>query len=160
MATNDSSDASAATRGALTGRWRRQVEQSDMAGLDKAMDLMEVNFIVRTAGRILKCIELRDTEESFSTVIKAGGILDVRETFPWSGEAREHPRRDKRRGKATGRVYHHQKGICVHAEFGGPKPGEAIDYYALMPDGRLKVESIVNVHGGGSQTYNMLYMRD
>lgn len=48
--------------------------------------------------------QIQDTEEHFRTTLKAGGIMDVVETYPWSGEEVVHGRRDKRKGSHSGRV--------------------------------------------------------
>ncbi len=43
-------------------------------------------------------------------MIKAGGIMDVVECYPWTGEVLTHGRRDKRKGVHTGRVVRTEEG--------------------------------------------------
>ena len=49
-------------------------------------------------------MQVEDTEEYFKTVLKAGGIMDVVELYPWKGETVIHKRRDKRKGTHSGHV--------------------------------------------------------
>ena len=45
-----------------------------------------------------------DTSDEFKFIVKAGGIMDVVERYPWTGEEQQHKRRDKRAGYHVGRV--------------------------------------------------------
>lgn len=49
-------------------------------------------------------LQIEDKETYFKTTLKAGGIMDVVEQYPWSGETVEHSRRDKRPGSHHGCV--------------------------------------------------------
>ena len=54
-------------------------------------------------GRRLNGVsQVEDTEKYFKTTLKAGGIMDVVEQYPWTGETVEHGRRDKRKGTHRG----------------------------------------------------------
>lgn len=67
--------------------------------------------------------QLEDAQSHFATNMKAGGVLDVVERYPWTGEAVEHPRRDKRRGRHTAYVRRTEDGhpciVCVALVPGG-----------------------------------------
>lgn len=54
--------------------------------------------------------QIEDTSDFFKTTLKAGGVMDVVEQYPWSGVTVEHKRRDKRAGSHTGRVSHSNDG--------------------------------------------------
>lgn len=58
-------------------------------------------------------MQIEDTEESFAFTLKAGGVLDVKECFPRTGEQVEHNRRDKRRGKRRGRLEQTPEGPII-----------------------------------------------
>lgn len=59
-------------------------------------------------------MQIEDTPESFTMVMKAGGILDVREKYLWTGERAMFGRRDKKRGKAVGYVVRDpRRGPCI-----------------------------------------------
>lgn len=57
--------------------------------------------------------QIEDTDDHFKTVIKAGGIMDVVECYPWTGEVLTHGRRDKRKGVHTGRVLRTPEGPSI-----------------------------------------------
>lgn len=58
-------------------------------------------------------VQLQDNEEYFETNLKAGGILDVIERYPWTGEPVQHTRRDKRSGRHTAYVTRTEDGPCI-----------------------------------------------
>ena len=55
-------------------------------------------------------MQVEDTEEYFKTTLKAGGLMDVVEKYPWTGETVIHKRRDKRKGTHTGNVQRTNEG--------------------------------------------------
>ena len=59
------------------------------------------------------CLQIEDTPEHFRTVIKAGGIMDVVEQYPWSGKEQQHSRRDKRSGHHLGKVVRSEQGPAI-----------------------------------------------
>jgi hypothetical protein len=73
-----------------------------------ACDAVELNKILRMGVSLVNTLDVVDerggADAHFATTLKAGGILDVKEKYPWSGREVEHSRRDKRRGKHVGRV--------------------------------------------------------
>jgi hypothetical protein len=105
--------ASLSTRpaGALTGTWKKDWEASDP--MDAACDLVELPWLLRKALRVLSTLKVEENEEHFKTTIKAGGIMDVVERYPFSEEYVKHGRRDKRRGQHTGRVVGTDRGPCI-----------------------------------------------
>lgn len=58
-------------------------------------------------------VQIEDTPDHFKTVIKAGGIMDVVEQYPWTGQELKHSRRDKRSGHHTGNVIKTEKGPAI-----------------------------------------------
>ena len=54
-----------------------------------------------------------ETEEHFTTRLKAGGLMDVVESYPWDGTERTFGRRDKRSGPLVGRVCRTPNGPAI-----------------------------------------------
>ena len=114
-----------------------------------ACDAVELNGILRMGVGLVNTLDIVDerqgssggsggsSEAYFATTLKAGGILDVRERYPWSGAQVEHSRRDKRRGKHSGRV-----SLVEVAEAGGDEGGNS---------GGGAVEGGARGGGGGEQ---------
>lgn len=105
----------------LTGRWHKLKAESD--DMRAACDAVELNAVLRMGVGLVNTLDIADervkgSEGYFATTLKAGGILDVRERYPWSGAKVEHSRRDKRRGKHSGRV------SLVEVEEGGDEQEE------------------------------------
>lgn len=105
---------------------------------------------------------MESTTEYFKTIVKAGGILDIVECFPWSGEKKEFPRRDKRRGKMSASVRLMQDGIFVDCEWGGPYAGKATDEYTLSEDGtKLIMKTVLFFHEANEQCeYTNVFVRE
>ena len=57
--------------------------------------------------------QIEDNPQFFQTNIKAGGIMDVVERYPWTGEEKQHSRRDKRAGHHNGRIVKTDKGPSI-----------------------------------------------
>lgn len=58
-------------------------------------------------------LQIEDTPDYLRTVIKAGGIMDVVEQYPWNGQERQHSRRDKRGGHHHGKVVRTERGPAI-----------------------------------------------
>lgn len=58
-------------------------------------------------------MQIEDTPDHFRTVIKAGGIMDVVEQYPWTGQEQQHSRRDKRSGHHSGKVVKTDNGPAI-----------------------------------------------
>lgn len=103
----------------LTGRWHKLKADSD--DMRAACDAVELNAVLRMGVSLVNTLDIADErrgpEAHFATTLKAGGILDVRERYPWSGARVEHSRRDKRRGKHSGSVSLVE--VAEEAEVGG-----------------------------------------
>lgn len=65
--------------------------------------------------------QIDDTKEHFKTVIKAGGIMDVVECYPWTGEQCTHSRRDKRWGLHKGGVVRTAEGPSIRYGLRAPR---------------------------------------
>ncbi len=87
----------------VTGTWKKLPNKSD--SMDEACDIVELPWVFRKALKFLNTLVLVDDRRtSFKTVLKAGGIMDVVEEYPWTGDIVKHSRRDKRKGIHTGKV--------------------------------------------------------
>eukprot|EP00191_Tetraselmis_sp_GSL018_P003269 CAMPEP_0177605450 /NCGR_PEP_ID=MMETSP0419_2-20121207/16705_1 /TAXON_ID=582737 /ORGANISM="Tetraselmis sp., Strain GSL018" /LENGTH=133 /DNA_ID=CAMNT_0019099595 /DNA_START=395 /DNA_END=792 /DNA_ORIENTATION=+ len=80
--------------------------------------------------------QIADTESSFSTTVKAGGLMDVVEVYPKSGATVSHARRDKRWGRHWGRLVQTEAGPSIVVEWGEPYAGRCSDTFELSSDGR------------------------
>ncbi|KAL4425760.1 hypothetical protein ABPG75_009776 [Micractinium tetrahymenae] len=105
--------------------------------------------------------QLEDAGEHFKTVLKAGGIMDVVEQYPWSGEEVVHPRRDKRSGTHTGHVMRTERGPCIQVEWGEPFAGRGTDTFELSPDGSTLTQHTVmeGTVSGEQVKYKTIYYR-
>ena len=59
------------------------------------------------------CIQVQENDQSFQTVVKAGGLMDVKECYGWDGAPKVYRRRDKRKGVHTGFVTRSEDGHPV-----------------------------------------------
>ena len=57
--------------------------------------------------------QIKDTADNFRTVIKAGGIMDVVEQYPWNGQEQQYSCRDKRAGHHHGKVVKIDRGPAI-----------------------------------------------
>ena len=70
------------------------------AGLSTRLQIANAHCSTETIHRI----QIEDTWDYLQTKVKAGGIMDVSERYPWTGQQQQHPRRDKRAGVLTGKA--------------------------------------------------------
>ncbi|BDA46897.1 hypothetical protein COCOBI_09-3500 [Coccomyxa sp. Obi] len=117
----------------LSGSWRKDRENSD--SMDAPCELIRLPWIYRKALLVLNNMEVEDTEEYIKTTLKAGGLMDVVECYPWSGEIVKHKRRDKRKGHHLGRVVRTEKGPCIEVTWENPYGGDGTDTFVLSEDG-------------------------
>ena len=145
----------------LTGRWRKDKAASQ--DMTAAMDAVELASPLRWAVGILSTLDVVDDSQAFATTIKAGGVLDVRERYPWDLAAPPvvHPRRDKRRGGHTGRVLRSEGGHpVIRVEWGPPHGGVCDDEFILSEDGRtLTQRTTMVVDGVPVPPYDTVYRR-
>ena len=165
----------------LTGRWKKVKAESD--DMRAACDAVELNRILRAGVSLVNTLDLADErlgpDAHFATTLKAGGVLDVRERYPWSGAAVEHSRRDKRRGRHSGRVSLVEveaegEGEGAKAPEEGPKRlhprisvtwddplgGECTDTFVLSPCGRKLTQlSVLSVRGKEAVRYKTVFAR-
>lgn len=62
-------------------------------------------------------MQIEDNSEYFQTNIKAGGIMDMVERYPWSGQEKQHSRRDKQGGHHFGKIVKTDKGPSIQCAF-------------------------------------------
>ena len=145
----------------LTGRWKKDKNASQ--DMTAAMDAVELATPLRWAVGILSTLDVTDDGTSFGTTIKAGGVLDVRERYPWDPAAPTvvHPRRDKRRGSHTGRVLRSEGGHpVIRVEWGPPHGGVCDDEFILSEDGRALIQrTTMVVDGVPVPPYDTVYRR-
>ncbi|KAK2075780.1 hypothetical protein QBZ16_001521 [Prototheca wickerhamii] len=69
--------------------WQKDKEASD--SMDPVCELMQLGWVMKTAIKVISKMQIEDTEESFAFTLKAGGVLDVKECFPRTGEQWDDP---------------------------------------------------------------------
>lgn len=119
----------------LTGKWRKNKNKSDC--MREACDMVELPFVFRKALAFLNVLEIQDDGEYFRTVLKAGGIMDVVEEYPW-GDSKPvvHRRRDKRKGTHVGSVRTGEDGHPqIVVTWDDPFGGVCSDTFVLSKDG-------------------------
>ena len=118
----------------FTGVWKKDRDVSD--SMHEACELMALPWILRQALTVLNTLQLEENDETFTTIVKAGGLLDLVETYPWTGEQVRLPRRDKRRGKHSGRVLRlAEDQVCIEAKWEDPIGGFCVETFILSSDG-------------------------
>ena len=53
-----------------------------------ACDAVALPWVLRKAMLLISDLAIVDSETHFETRLKAGGVLDVRESYPWTGQVR------------------------------------------------------------------------
>lgn len=145
---------------ALTGRWKKCKEASDP--MDEACDMVALPWVYRKAIGVLNNLEVEDTEQHFRTNLKAGGIMDVIEQYPWSGDKVVHPRRDKRRGQHTAHVVRTEAGHpCIVCSWEDPYGGDCTDTFELSTSGdTLMQHTDMSIRSNGRRTqYKTVFQR-
>lgn len=148
------------TPASLTGIWKKDRDASD--GMKEACDLVALSFILRRAITLLNTFAIEDSSTHFKTTIKAGGVLDVRESYPKTGEIVLHSRRDKRSGSHRGRVIYTEQGHpCIEATWDDPYGGECWDVFILSPgdDNVLEQHTEMKMINGKGAKYKTVYRR-
>ncbi|PRW45614.1 hypothetical protein C2E21_6092 [Chlorella sorokiniana] len=144
----------------LTGRWRKCKESSD--SMTDAFEMVELPWLFRKAVAVLNVLELEDTADHFSTTLKAGGIMDVVEKYPWNGETVDHPRRDKRKGRHRAHVARSEAGEpCIICEWEDPFGGRCTDTFSLSNCGLVLTQTTdMSIKATGRRTlYKTVYHR-
>lgn len=119
----------------VSGTWAKDRGRS--SSMDEACDLVSLPFVYRKAIGFLNRLVLVDDEGIFRTVLKAGGVLDVEEEYPWNGDNVVHKRRDKRRGTHRGRVSRTIDGFpSINVQWEDPYGGTCVDTFELVQGSR------------------------
>ena len=119
----------------ITGTWMK--DRSKSSSMEEACDMVALPFIYRKAIGFLNKLVLVDDEYAFRTVLKAGGLLDVEEEYPWTGADVVHSRRDKRRGTHRGSVYRTENGFpSIKVRWSDPYGGTCVDTFELVQGSR------------------------
>mmetsp|Transcript_47411 Transcript_47411/g.119998 ORF Transcript_47411/g.119998 Transcript_47411/m.119998 type:complete len:232 (-) Transcript_47411:47-742(-) len=147
-----------ATSASYAGLWRKNPDASDP--MDAACDAVELGWVLRRAIGLLNQMQVVDTPDTFGTTIKAGGVLDVVERYPKSGESVVHKRRDKRGGSHTGVVVQTAEGPSIQVEWSEPYAGWCSDTFTLSEGGRrLTVSTLMRMSSGREVSYKTVYQR-
>ena len=148
----------AALGSSYSGFWRKDCEASD--SMNEAMDLIQLNWLIRAAVNVITGLELQLTADQFLFVVKSRLKLNVREVYPTNGEGRRHMRRDMRGGGALGRCTVTPAGISLVLSWEDPRAGTE-DMLFTLSDGNntLTVRSVVTLRSGPSCVYNTVYRR-
>lgn len=151
----------------LTGRWRKDASASD--SMDAACDAVALPWILRKAVGVVKVLELEDTPSHFRTRLKAGGVLDIVETYPWDGSTVLHGRRDKRRGGHRGHVERlapsvegGAPGAVIKVAWADPYGGVCSDAFTVSADGLTLTQASSMTMAGTGETveYQTVYRRE
>lgn len=70
-------------------------------------------FTSSQVAKLRARLQIEENPDFFKTVIKAGGIMDVVEQYPWTGQEQRHSRRDKRAGHHYGKVVRTDRGPAI-----------------------------------------------
>lgn len=144
----------------LTGRWRKDADASD--SMQEAVEMVALPFYLRPALGLLKTLEIEDSDAHFKTNLKAGGLMDVIESYPWSGDSVPHSRRDKRRGKHVGYVTRVEgRHPCIVVSWSDPYGGSCSDTFLLSECGK-EMTQLTEMHVVGSNRrtrYKTVYRR-
>ena len=70
--------------------------------MEPAFKAVSLPWLYRLAVRFLNTLRIEVENDRLSVIVKAGGMMDVVETFPLSGECATLKRRDKRSGSVVG----------------------------------------------------------
>lgn len=147
----------------LTGTWHKDRAASD--SMTEACDLVALPWVFRQALGLLNTLKLMDNDAAFQTVLKAGGVMDVVERYPWTGEKVEHGRRDKRRGKARGRVYRPEGGggaaAVIEVTWADPHGGWCADRFEVTGEAGDTLEQWTEMvmRDGRRCAYRTVYRR-
>ncbi len=95
-------------------------------------------------------LQIEDDGVHFKTILKAGGVMDVVEQYPWTGDLVTHKRRDKRAGHHEGRVQMSDDGPQLVLEWGEPHAGKGTDTFVFVANGKSQVN-----HGQSTVTMTM-----
>lgn len=118
----------------LTGKWRKNKDKSDC--MREACDMVELPFLFRKALAFLNVLEIQDDGEYFRTILKADGIMDVVEEYPWKdSKPVVHRRRDKRKGEHIGSVRREGGHPQIFVTWEDPFGGVCSDTFVLSDDG-------------------------
>lgn len=110
------------------------------------------NMSVVRNERCMCRFQVEVTDTHLKTVVKAGGILDIVEVYPWTGEKKKYPRRDKKRGKHLAWVGCTEKGPYVEMTWGQPYAGWSRDSFELSNNGmQLTMSTQIRVDDTGEE---------
>ena len=84
----------------LCGTWYKDPARCD--SMEPAFKAVSLPWLYKLAVRFLNTLRIEIEDDSLSVIVKAGGIMDVVETYPMSGECTVLKRRDKRTGSVVG----------------------------------------------------------
>ncbi|GIL92453.1 hypothetical protein Vretimale_6445 [Volvox reticuliferus] len=141
----------------LSGTWIKNRESSQ--SMEDAMNLMRLNGIVRQAVKLVKGVHIKVEPDNFTfTVFSFISWFKVKEVYPMNGDERHYRRRDLRRGGAMGRVEPQGRNIQVHLRWNDPFGGQGRDFFRLVSQDELHIDSVIEV-AGQTARYLTVYNR-
>lgn len=145
------------TAAKFEGTWIKDPVLSE--SMEDALQLLQLNGLVRTAIRLIRGVRLRVTEEEFEFVVfSVIPWFKVVERYPWTGATSLHKRRDLRRGKHRGRVRLHDGHVLLLLEWEDPFGGVNEDDFYLVKDNELHVSTTITI-GDHTVKYIQVYTR-
>ncbi|GLC39340.1 hypothetical protein PLESTB_000895500 [Pleodorina starrii] len=156
----------------LAGIWEKDLEASDVAGYEKALDLWQISGVQKATARLIEGLELalRDGaggrggaaafDVHFLTIIP---YFKVTESYPLAGGRAKMRRRDQRSGDAQAHAEALPNGVMCRAAWGAPFAGELLESYTLPdPAGQpdlMHVSSTIRVGGKEATTVQVYHRR-
>ncbi|KAL3144821.1 hypothetical protein ABBQ38_001930 [Trebouxia sp. C0009 RCD-2024] len=131
----------------MTGVWIKDKAASD--SMEPTLDMMKINRLIRSAVRLVKGTQLKQSENSFEITVLSGILwFKIREEYPLTGEVRRFKRRDLRKGLHKGVAEHLPDGaVCVTLEWDEPLGGIGTDVFYVPAPKLLYVDSTIVMHG-------------
>ncbi|GMH39620.1 hypothetical protein BSKO_07518 [Bryopsis sp. KO-2023] len=142
----------------LSGIWVKDNDASD--SLEPVLMAMQLNPIVRAATRLVRGLELTQTENSFRvSVFSVIRWFKIHEEYPMSGIVKTFPRRDLRKGKHRGSIAWVGTTLRLTVAWDDPLGGWGTDDFTLISHNELHVKTSLKREGQDALQYNIVYRR-
>lgn len=130
----------------ISGIWIKDVDASDMAGYAKALDLMQLNTLQKTAAlRLFEGLEIVQDERRlavrFLTVVP---FFKVTESFSFVQPA-TMPRRDLKPGTQTALAEAAPDRVTISINWAAPNAGSVMEIYSCPEPDVLRMQSTVQI---------------
>ncbi|GBF88035.1 hypothetical protein Rsub_00747 [Raphidocelis subcapitata] len=144
----------------FSGVWVKDKDASD--SMEPAMDLIQLNGLVRQAVGLIRGVEVRQGGGDFEfSVLSVIPWFKITERYPLSGQPAQSRRRDLRGGSVTGRVTAPSPDtLAVALEWGEPHGGTGEDVFSMPSADCLVIDQTTRTTGGGEVRYRSIYRRE